>query len=48
MGKTFESIARGLNEAIAHAKGKKVVAYSGSRLDIIRRSSQDHRVKPVV
>ena len=24
MGKTFESIARGLNEAIAHAKGKKV------------------------
>lgn len=24
MGKTFESIERGLNEAIAHAKGKKV------------------------
>ena len=24
MGKTFESIARGLNEAVAHAKGKKV------------------------
>lgn len=23
MGKTFESIARGLNEAITHAKGKK-------------------------
>jgi len=25
MGKTFESIARGLNEAITHAKGKKIV-----------------------
>jgi len=24
MGKTFESISRGLNEAVAHAKGKKV------------------------
>ena len=24
MGKTFDSIARGMNEAIAHAKGKKV------------------------
>ena len=24
MGKTFESIARGLNEAITHAKGKKI------------------------
>jgi len=24
MGKAFDSIARGLNEAIAHAKGKKV------------------------
>lgn len=25
MGKTFESIARGLNEAITHANGKKIV-----------------------
>jgi len=24
MGKTFDSISRGLNEAVAHAKGKKV------------------------
>jgi putative transcriptional regulator len=24
MGKTFDSIARGLNEAISHAKGEKV------------------------
>jgi putative transcriptional regulator len=24
MGTTFDSIARGLNEAVAHAKGKKV------------------------
>ena len=24
MGKSFDSISRGLNEAIAHAKGKKV------------------------
>lgn len=24
MGKAFDSIARGLNEAVAHAKGKKI------------------------
>ena len=28
MGKTFESISRGLNEAVAHAKGKKIAVKS--------------------
>jgi len=36
MGKTFESISRGLNEAVAHAKGKKVAVkiYKPEAVDV--------------
>ena len=36
MGKTFESISRGLNEAVAHAKGKKatVKTYKPKAVDV--------------
>ena len=36
MGKTFDSIARGLDEAIAHAKGKKVAInlYKPASVDV--------------
>jgi putative transcriptional regulator len=36
MGTTFESISRGLNEAIAHAKGKKisVKTYTPEAVDV--------------
>jgi putative transcriptional regulator len=36
MGKAFDSIARGLNEAIAHAKGKKVAVktYQPEAVDV--------------
>lgn len=36
MGNTFESIARGLNEAVAHAKGKKVAVktYTPESVDV--------------
>ena len=36
MGTTFESISRGLNEAIAHAKGKKVAVktYTPEAVDV--------------
>jgi len=36
MGKVFDSIARGLNEAIAHAKGKKVAVktYKPEAVDV--------------
>ena len=36
MGKVFESIARGLNEAVAHAKGKKVAVkiYKPKQVDV--------------
>ena len=36
MGKTFDSIARGLNEAVAHVKGKKVAVktYKPERVDV--------------
>jgi putative transcriptional regulator len=36
MGKTFESISRGLNEAVAHAKGKKVAVktYKPEMVDV--------------
>jgi putative transcriptional regulator len=36
MGTTFESISRGLNEAVAHAKGKKVVVktYKPKAVDV--------------
>ncbi|HQS57737.1 MAG: transcriptional regulator [Gallionellales bacterium 35-53-114] len=36
MGKSFDSISRGLNEAIAHAKGKKVAVktYKPEMVDV--------------
>ena len=36
MGTTFDSIARGLNEAVAHAKGKKVAVktYKPEAVDV--------------
>jgi putative transcriptional regulator len=36
MGKTFDSISRGLNEAVAHAKGKKVAVkiYKPASVDV--------------
>ncbi len=36
MGTTFDSIARGLNEAVAHAKGKKVAVeiYQPETVDV--------------
>jgi len=36
MGKTFDSISRGLNEAVAYAKGKKVAvkAYKPEMVDV--------------
>jgi putative transcriptional regulator len=36
MGNTFESIARGLNEAVAHAKGKKIAVktYTPELVDV--------------
>jgi len=36
MGTTFDSISRGLNEAIAHAKGKKVAVktYTPEAVDV--------------
>ena len=36
MGKTFESISRGLNEAVAHAKGKKIAVktYKSESVDV--------------
>ena len=36
MGNTFDSIARGLNEAVAHAKGKKVAVktYTPELVDV--------------
>jgi len=36
MGKTFDSIAHGLNEAVAHAKGKKVAVkiYKPEAVDV--------------
>ena len=36
MGKTFESITRGLNEAVAHAKGRKVAVktYKPEMVDV--------------
>lgn len=36
MGKTFDSITRGLNEAVAHAKGKKVAVktYKPEMVDV--------------
>jgi putative transcriptional regulator len=36
MGTTFESIARGLNEAVAHAKGKKIAVktYQPESVDV--------------
>ena len=36
MGTTFDSIARGLNEAVAHAKGKKVAVktYAPETIDV--------------
>jgi putative transcriptional regulator len=36
MGKTFESISRGLNEAVAHAKGKKIAVktYKPETVDV--------------
>jgi len=36
MGKTFDSISRGLNEAVAHAKGKKVAVkiYKPKSVDV--------------
>ena len=36
MGKTFESISRGLNEAVAHAKGKKIAVktYKPESVDV--------------
>ena len=36
MGHTFDSIARGLNEAVAHAKGKKVAVktYTPESVDV--------------
>lgn len=36
MGTTFDSIARGLNEAVAHAKGKKVAVktYTPEAVDV--------------
>ena len=37
MGATFDSIARGLNEAVAHAKGKKVAVaiYQPEAVDVL-------------
>ena len=37
MGATFDSIARGLNEAVAHAKGKKdaVELYQPEAVDVL-------------
>jgi putative transcriptional regulator len=37
MGTTFDSIARGLNEAVAHAKGKKdaVEIYQPEAVDVL-------------
>jgi putative transcriptional regulator len=43
MGTTFDSIARGLNEAVAHAKGKKVAVkiYKPEAVDVLAlRQSQ--------
>jgi putative transcriptional regulator len=36
MGKTFDSISRGLNEAVAHAKGKRVAVktYKPETVDV--------------
>ncbi|TAJ76057.1 MAG: helix-turn-helix domain-containing protein [Gallionellaceae bacterium] len=36
MGKTFASISRGLNEAVAHAKGKKIAVktYKPEAVDV--------------
>ncbi len=36
MGKAFESISRGLNEAVAHAKGKKIAVktYKPKTVDV--------------
>lgn len=36
MGTTFESISRGLNEAVTHAKGKKIVVktYKPKAVDV--------------
>jgi putative transcriptional regulator len=36
MGKTYDSISRGLNEAVAHAKGKKVAVktYKPEMVDV--------------
>jgi len=36
MGKTFDSISRGLNEAVAHAKGKEVAVktYKPEMVDV--------------
>jgi putative transcriptional regulator len=36
MGTTFDSIARGLNEAVAHAKGKKIAVkvYKPEAVDV--------------
>jgi len=36
MGTTFDSISRGLNEAVAHAKGKKVAVktYTPAAVDV--------------
>lgn len=43
MGNTFESIARGLNESVAHAKGKKVAVktYTPEPVDV---SALRHRM----
>lgn len=37
MGTTFDSIARGLNEAVAHAEGKKVAVkiYKPEAVDVL-------------
>jgi len=48
MGTTFDSIARGLNEAVAHAKGKKVAvkniqAGSGGCIRIASAHGHDAR-----
>lgn len=48
MGTTFDSISRGLNEAIAHAKGKKVAVkiYKPETVDVAEL--RQHMGKSVV
>jgi len=44
MGKAFDSISRGLNEAVAHAKGEKVAAVKTYRPEAVDVSALRQRM----